>query len=789
MRGFVVIALCLSLFTGCFSTAGEERKLLEQVNALEREGRWEEVEPKLDELFKLNPKNVDGLLAQARMYIADDDPRAAISSFNRALENDPRNAEAMLGLAKIYLAGRRVGDAQTQIDKLLSQDPANIEARGLKATALMMGGDMRGADEAFSLILVDAPDNVEAILGKFGIAMEEGRETEGWRNLEQAIADNPDNNMLLERAAILYFRRGDINKSEEILLRLIELNPDSTQYTLHLLEMYGNLERLDKAEELLRKSIKAQPEQDQYRNTLAVFLFNSNREEEAFALLNEVESPSQSLRMTLAQLQLFSGEEDDAVVTLRSVAEDDSDPELTRIAKIRLAMFLANKGEITEAERLVVTVLEVEPDNADALKLHGKVLYVQEKLDEALAALNRAWEKFPDDGDTVLTLFRAHAAKGNPEEGAGFLRAFVKKFPNFVPGHVTLATYYANRDEFDSAAEQLTTALEFAPDDVEIYLLLGDIEIMREDLAKAKEYFEIAVKNSQGELASLMRLGNLSLKENKPAEALSYFETALNEYPDATEPAEGKVLALLHQRKGNEAYAWTLKRASDRADDPVAQELASRVAMLAGQHKEAIEFLQKSIALSPSSPGYILLLTTVYLEPDINRREDAIALLREHIPNLPILELTLAQVLTAGTDDTEREEAEKIYRRILETAPNNVIANNNLASALMRRYKDDPSNLGEARALAERAAASDDPIALDTLGWIQHLQGENEAALISLGKAAHLEPNTPIIIYHYAAVLAASDRKDEAKEMLTLLLEKFEEFPEREGAEALLETL
>ena len=106
MRVFVIAALCLGLLTGCFSTADEEKGLVEQINVLEKDGKWDEVKTKLDELFKLNPKNVEGYLAQARLYIAQDDPKAAISSFNSALENDPKNAEAMLGLAKIYLAGK-----------------------------------------------------------------------------------------------------------------------------------------------------------------------------------------------------------------------------------------------------------------------------------------------------------------------------------------------------------------------------------------------------------------------------------------------------------------------------------------------------------------------------------------------------------------------------------------------------------------------------------------------------------------------------------------------------------
>lgn len=788
MRIFVITALCLGLLTGCFSTADEEKGLIEQVNVLEKEGKWDEVKVKLDDLFKLNPKNVDGFLAQARMYVANDDPKAAINSFNSALENDPKNADAMLGLAKIYLAGKRVGDAQTQIDKLLSQDPKNKEARSLKATALVLGGDMRGADEAFSQILADDPKNIEALLGKFGIAMEEGRTTEAWQLLEQALKDNPDNTMLLERAAILHFRTGKVDLAEQELLHLMELAPDSPQYTMHLLEMYGATKNLDKAEALLRKALQAHPDEDQYRNSLAVLLFNTKRVDEAFSLLKEVKSPSPAVRMTLAQFLLFTGKHDEALATLRTVAEDTSDAEMAKVAKIRLAMLLADNAEIAEAEALVKSVLESDPDNSDALKLQGKLLFVQGKLDEALAALNKAKEKHPEGGDVAIMLFRVYVANNKAAEGTDIMRAFLRKFPNFVPGRMTLGSYYIENNQLDSAKEQLTAALEFAPKDAEIYLLLGDIEAMRGDSAKAKDYFEKAAAEPAGELAGLMRLGNLSLKDNKADAALKYFEKAGKAYPDAPQPAEGKILALMQQKKFKDAYEWAINRAKERSTDSAAQELASRVSlMIANKPNDAEEYLQKSMKLAPDALMPITRMTTFYLQVD--RRTDAIKLLRGKIEEFPPLKLTLAQVLGEGKDKAEKDEAEKLYREVLTEEPQNVVANNNLADLLTQRYGGDPAKLTEARELAERAATQGDPIALDTLGWIQHLQGDNDAALISLGKAAHLEPNTPVIIYHYATTLAATGKKDEAKKMLKLLLAKFKNFPERKDAEALLKTL
>ena len=787
MRIFVIMALCLGLLTGCFSTENEEKALLDSAHELEKQGDWAEVRVKIDEVFALNPKNVEAFLTEARLHIAGNDIKAAIDSFNKALENDPRNAEAMLGLAKIYLAGKRVGDAQSQIDKLLSQDPQNMEARGLKATALVLGGDLRGADEAFAKILSDDPRHTEAILGRFGIAMEEGRQTEAWQMLEEALAANPEDSMLHERAAMLYHREGNLEKTEAEMKVLIGLHPEKTQYTMNLLDLYGSSGNMEKAEELLRASLAAHPEEDEYRSALAVFMFNTNRAEEAFALLDEVNPPTPGVRLTLAQLNLYSGKFEEGMSLLRSVADDPEAGELGDIARVRLAMRLADTGKFDEADLLLQSVLANDPENEDALKLKGKILFARGKFDESLKVLEQAAQLNSDDGDTALTIFRVFIAKGEPGKGADILRAFIRQYPHFVQGRLALASYYAESGQPDNAAEQLTELLEIHPSKAEVYLLLGDVEVSRREIDKAKEYFELAGKEPGGELASLMRLGNMNIMLEKPAEALKYFEQALKDFPDEPEPAQGKFLALMQQKKYQELYDWVTKRAKERGNDPDAQELAARLNMMAGKPKDAEGYLLKAREIAPDSLMPITRLIPVYLE--LNRRADAIALLRENLEKFPPLVLTLAQVLGESKEAAEQDEAEKLYREVLAVDPGNVVANNNLADLVVRRYGNDPARLEEARVLAEAAALSNDPIALDTLGWIQHLQGNNDAALISLGKAANLDPNTPVIVYHYAAALAGAGKTEEAKDMLKKLLETFPEFPGRKDADALFKSL
>ena len=77
-------------------------------------------------------------------------------------------------------------------------------------------------------------------------------------------------------------------------------------------------------------------------------------------------------------------------------------------------------------------------------------------------------------------------------------------------------------------------------------------------------------------------------------------------------------------------------------------------------------------------------------------------------------------------------------------------------------------NLEEARGLAQRALqnAPDNPMIMDTLGWIQHEMGDFDSAFKHLFAATQLAPEANNIRFHLVETLIALDLKDKAREEL-----------------------
>jgi Flp pilus assembly protein TadD len=100
---------------------------------------------------------------------------------------------------------------------------------------------------------------------------------------------------------------------------------------------------------------------------------------------------------------------------------------------------------------------------------------------------------------------------------------------------------------------------------------------------------------------------------------------------------------------------------------------------------------------------------------------------------------------------------------VLKLAPDNVSALNNLAY-LLAVHRKSPK---EALPLAERAYAKSKSAPItDTLGWIQHLLGNDKDAEPLLLSAVKMSPNHPEILLHSAIVLAANGKRTEASQLL-----------------------
>ena len=113
-------------------------------------------------------------------------------------------------------------------------------------------------------------------------------------------------------------------------------------------------------------------------------------------------------------------------------------------------------------------------------------------------------------------------------------------------------------------------------------------------------------------------------------------------------------------------------------------------------------------------------------------------------------------------------EAEQAYRKALATDPKLVVAANNLAWILNEHQKKPAEALKWATTAT--TLAPEDCNALDTLGWVQRVNGDQIRALVTLRHANTLVANNPQILYHLGVVYQETKRAQLAIQSLSKAL-------------------
>jgi uncharacterized protein (TIGR03790 family) len=128
------------------------------------------------------------------------------------------------------------------------------------------------------------------------------------------------------------------------------------------------------------------------------------------------------------------------------------------------------------------------------------------------------------------------------------------------------------------------------------------------------------------------------------------------------------------------------------------------------------------------------------------------------------VKLVEAQLMLASEYESQSafDKAIECYRLALESNPDNVVALNNLSYALATRKGDAAGALPYAERAVRLSGGRSAEIA-DTLAWVQHLLGRDREAADVLARVVKAHPAQPAYRLHYATVLAALGRLDEAR--------------------------
>lgn len=297
-----------------------------------------------------------------------------------------------------------------------------------------------------------------------------------------------------------------------------------------------------------------------------------------------------------------------AAAYARAIEVNPTNPQLLRLRSRARAYQIADRPEAARTEQLgelrydVQALLASDPDHAAAyLTVRAVVLARLGDEQGSRAALDAALARDPGFPPARLAIAERLGAAGQQEEARKHYEAALKSRPNHAGSLLGLGMLDLAAGRVDEGIERLRAALA-ARDDFNARLTLVDALVSKGALNEALAEARKAAAASPQAAEPRRSLGRIYSMLDRLPEAERELRAALSAQP--TTQTFLDLASVLGQQKRSKDALQTFKRAlRDEPHHPVALFGAGMAAEDAGLPEEAMELLQKLVALPPAKEG------------------------------------------------------------------------------------------------------------------------------------------------------------------------------------------
>lgn len=287
-------------------------------------------------------------------------------------------------------------------------------------------------------------------------------------------------------------------------------------------------------------------------------------------------------------------------------------------------------GRLTLAEQIYRQILEVEPDQPDALHLLGVVHSQRGDYQTAIDYIGRAIRRKPSEAAYHSNLGIACRASGRLDEAVASFRRSLELRPDFVDAHYHLGLTFKQQGMLDDAIASYRRALDIQPLHANAINSLGNALRAQGKLDEAAACYRRALEIEPRFVQALTNLGACLRAEGKLEEAVACYQRAIQIKPD---------YAQAHHNLGN-------------------------VLKTGGMLDEAAAAYRQAISLEP---GYARAHRSLgYVFEDQEKIDEAAACYRralELAPGQPLLELRLSNLCPKVF--SSNEEIDEFRRQLL----------------------------------------------------------------------------------------------------------------------------
>ena len=337
-------------------------------------------------------------------------------------------------------------------------------------------------------------------------------------------------------------------------------------------------------------------------------------------------------------------------------------------------------GRLQAAERIYRQILEVEPNQPDAIHLLGAIAHQTGRLDEAAACFRHVLLLKPDFAAAHKDLGNTLKKQGKLDEAAACYRHALELKPDFAEAHNNLGNTMKIQGKLDEAVACYRRTLELKPDSAAAHGNLGVALKEQGKLEEAAACQRRALELKPDYAEARYNLGNVLREQGKLDQAVACFRRSLELKPDFAEAHLNLGNALKEQGKLDEAVACCRRAVELKPDYAEAHSNLGAALTEQGKPDEAVACCRRALELRPDVAAAHGNLGNALKAQ--GRPEEAIASYRRALELKPDFAEVHGNIGNALRDQGKVDEALAAYRRALELNPDFAEAHGNLGSAL-----------------------------------------------------------------------------------------------------------
>ena len=677
------------------------------------------------------------LLCQPEIYQDQAHAQSLIDEIH-AVEGDAglrwRLFQALLELAQKNWRNSRDRISEN-LTRCIEADPRWAEPYVLMGQLHERLGDFAAAESCYRRALGNDPTKINVIDHLVAYYEKQDRLSDARDLMNQLPDDEPDRHLKRARFAL---RIGDSPLALDELREQIKADPKNTEaYVLLAETIYTKTKNSDSAFRTLDEAESRVENKQAILSARCDLLREEGRIEQARQLLNQAVAKNENYDTLLLRAKFLDS------LGLSAQAEQDYRRLLAcdqnSHAYEQLGQFYADHRRFLEALSAWEIGVQKYPDNKDLKRRWMKGLLLTgrpEDRKKALAVLGEQEQKYPDDTELQYVrglVFLDENTPASDEKARLLFQRVVENDPSMIDAHMKLIALAMKNKNYPQARDLTLMAQAANPDNIPLLLTRAHIERIMGNYANAVEMTGLVLKENPQNIDALEILVEAAVESGDThlqADAADRINTVLKTLPDNEQLQILKSQLLRSQNRITEAIANLeayLASGKGKNDLQVYLVLAE-LYRLDGKLSPAGAMLQKAAGLAPDSPGvlreelyqlkakkeygalvtridgyrykkevdpYILILASSILsESDAPEpRRTARELLEKIIQRYPQLIDAQLQLAWMNYEQKNYDQAERLYRHILETETTNIQAINNLAWILAMIRQDYPAAL------------------------------------------------------------------------------------------------